>query len=156
MKEIRFFLFLFAITTTFAALGSLVQSAPPKAAERRNPFEGDANARRAGARLYARHCASCHGKEREGKGKAPALSRADVQGAAPGKHGNREPPSGTTDSQSIEGLPSRAGAPMTKIFCPAMSEDLDQPRFSSDRGLSASIVHTTGSPSSVMPTSIRT
>jgi len=67
-----------------AAAGSLVQNAPAKAAERRNPFEGNEHARRAGAKLYARQCASCHGNNREGRGNAPPLSRPEVEGAASG------------------------------------------------------------------------
>ncbi len=40
---------------------------------RTNPYEGNAEAAQAGAKLFARHCAPCHGKNAEGRGRAPAL-----------------------------------------------------------------------------------
>lgn len=49
-----------------------------------NPYEGNERARRAGAKLYARECAACHGQEREGRGKAPPLNRPEVGKAQPG------------------------------------------------------------------------
>lgn len=64
--------------------GDLLQQAPAKAAATKNPLEGDEQARQAGAKLYARECAACHGANREGHGKAPRLNRAEVNGAAPG------------------------------------------------------------------------
>lgn len=63
---------------------SLVEQAPEKYAKKSNPLEGDREAPRAGAKLYARECAACHGANREGQGKAPALSGANVSQAAPG------------------------------------------------------------------------
>jgi len=63
---------------------SLVMRAPAKATSAANPFEGNERARRAGAKLYARECAACHGANREG-GKAPSLRQAEVYQAAPGK-----------------------------------------------------------------------
>ena len=44
-----------------------------------NPFEGNEKAQRAGAKLFARECAPCHGVHLEGHGKAPSL----VNGAPP-------------------------------------------------------------------------
>lgn len=67
-----------------AAVGSLIQSAPAKSAGKTNPFEGEEHARRAGAKLYARECAACHGDTREGRRNAPSLNRVDVMSAAPG------------------------------------------------------------------------
>jgi mono/diheme cytochrome c family protein len=64
--------------------GSVLQEAPPKAANMSNPFEDDEQARRAGAKLFARECAACHGANREGRGKAPSLNRPEVLQAPPG------------------------------------------------------------------------
>ncbi len=63
---------------------SLLEQAPAKFTSRSNPLEGDDLARRAGAKLYARKCSACHGKNREGLGKAPSLDRADIRHATPG------------------------------------------------------------------------
>src|SRR5262249_57610803 len=40
--------------------------------------------RLAGARLYASHCAGCHGRDRQGIGSAPALADAKIYNAPPG------------------------------------------------------------------------
>lgn len=64
--------------------GDLIEQAPAKMAAIRNPLDGDERAREAGGKLYARECAACHGANREGRGKAPALNRPDIAGAAPG------------------------------------------------------------------------
>jgi len=61
--------------------------APAKAASRRSPMENDRDAVAAGAKLYAIHCAECHGETGEGgKGskKGPSLRAAEVQQATPG------------------------------------------------------------------------
>lgn len=50
-----------------------------------NPLEKNEPARRAGAKLFARECASCHGENGVGGlGKAPPLRQNEVYGAAPG------------------------------------------------------------------------
>lgn len=67
-----------------AMAGSLVERVPRSATGFRNPLEGSEPARRAGAKLYARECAACHGPNRDGLGKAPALSRSAVYAAPPG------------------------------------------------------------------------
>ena len=84
MRAIRSLVLLAAIASAADAVGSLVQSAPPKAAQRRNPFDGDQTAKRAGKKLYARQCASCHGENREGRRNAPPLNRPDIRTAASG------------------------------------------------------------------------
>jgi mono/diheme cytochrome c family protein len=64
--------------------GSPLRQAPEKFVNLSNPLEGNERARQAGAKLYARECAACHGPHREGLGKAPSLNRTDVYHAAPG------------------------------------------------------------------------
>lgn len=64
--------------------GSLIQQAPIEARALSNPYDGDRRASQAGARLYGRECASCHGRNAGGMGKAPSLVSADVAGATPG------------------------------------------------------------------------
>lgn len=84
MRGVRIACCLAALACAGANAGSLVQNAPAKTAGLRNPFEGDERARRAGAKLYARECASCHGVNREGRRKAPPLDQPDVRKASPG------------------------------------------------------------------------
>jgi mono/diheme cytochrome c family protein len=67
-----------------ARVGTLVQQAPPKTRELHNPFEGQQRATRAGAKLFARECAPCHGSDGFGIGNAPPLNQADVRDARPG------------------------------------------------------------------------
>ena len=51
---------------------------------RRNPLQSDPDAVAAGAKLFASHCAECHGDMAEGGKKAPSLLAAEVQQATPG------------------------------------------------------------------------
>lgn len=64
-------------------LGSCGNPGPASAAACTNPFEGEDRARIAGAKLFARECAACHGANGAGIGKALPLNQADVQTAAP-------------------------------------------------------------------------
>lgn len=57
---------------------------PEKARARRNPLEGDPDSIPAGRKLFAQHCAECHGESAEGGKKAPNLRAEEVQGAMPG------------------------------------------------------------------------
>jgi len=68
----------------WAGGGSLLQQASADYATKRNPYQGDSQAREAGAKLYARECSECHGPNREGRGKAPRLNRPEVAQAPPG------------------------------------------------------------------------
>jgi len=61
----------------------LVHRAPEKTAAASNPLEGNPQAERAGAKLYAQECAACHGPNREGR-KAPPLRLPEVQQAPAG------------------------------------------------------------------------
>jgi mono/diheme cytochrome c family protein len=64
--------------------GSLVQRASLKADSLSNPLEINVEAQRAGAKLYQRECAACHGESREGSAKVPPLAQPEVYKAAPG------------------------------------------------------------------------
>lgn len=66
--------------STYAALAE----GPEKARERKNPFEGDAQAVAAGGKLFEQHCAECHGRKAGGARKGPSLLREEVQQATPG------------------------------------------------------------------------
>ena len=57
---------------------------PTKAAAKRNPLEFDPDASAAGAKLFARHCAECHGETANGAKKGPSLRAPEVQQATPG------------------------------------------------------------------------
>jgi len=61
-----------------------VAGAPAGAAGLRSPYEGDREATGAGRKLYAMHCASCHGERGEGWGNAPSLISDPVRHASPG------------------------------------------------------------------------
>lgn len=61
-----------------------IAKAPEKDRARRNPFENDADAIAAGSKLFAQHCAECHGNMAEGGKKGPSLRENEVQSAAPG------------------------------------------------------------------------
>lgn len=58
--------------------------APKKAVIRRNPLANDPEAVSGGAKLFALHCAECHGEMAEGGKKAPSLLVDEVQRATPG------------------------------------------------------------------------
>ena len=58
--------------------------APKKAAARRNPLEQIPMPWRQAAKLFALHCAECHGEMAEGGKKAPSLLADEVQQATPG------------------------------------------------------------------------
>lgn len=58
--------------------------APKKAAARRNPLQDDPEALAGGAKLFALHCAECHGEMAQGGKKAPSLLADEVQQSTPG------------------------------------------------------------------------
>jgi mono/diheme cytochrome c family protein len=80
----------FAIACAVLALGlsaaepNLPKFAPAEWAGKPNPFAGDSRARKAGAKLFARECAECHGESGQGMGKAPSLQQNVVSQAPPG------------------------------------------------------------------------
>ena len=64
---------------------SLVERARQAAGAMTNPLAGQERAQRAGAKLFARECASCHGANGlGGVGKAPPLRQNEVYDATPG------------------------------------------------------------------------
>jgi mono/diheme cytochrome c family protein len=67
------------------AAGDLLQRVPSSAAAHSNPFAGNKQHLRAGAKLFRQECASCHGREATGIGKAPPLASPQVRRAEPGK-----------------------------------------------------------------------
>ncbi len=66
--------------STYAALAE----PPEKARQRKNPFEGDAQAAAAGGKLFQQHCVECHGEKAGGTKKGPSLLHEEVQQATPG------------------------------------------------------------------------
>ncbi len=56
---------------------------PEQARRRTNPLQRDPRAAAAGAKLFAQHCAVCHGRQGEGTQRAPGMSEA--RKAAPGE-----------------------------------------------------------------------
>jgi mono/diheme cytochrome c family protein len=85
-------LLLFAIASAQAAeaprthnpVYAPLAKAPKKAADRRNPLQDDLDALVGGAKLFALHCAECHGEMGEGGKKAPSLMADEVQQSTPG------------------------------------------------------------------------
>jgi len=72
-----------------AAVGVYAElsKAPQKAVARHNPLEKDSEAVSGGAKLFALHCAECHGDSAEGgksNKKGPSLRAVEVQQATPG------------------------------------------------------------------------
>jgi len=61
------------------------QKIPEKARVRPNPLQTDPDAWAAGKKLFAMHCAECHGESAEGSRKAPNLHAREVQNATPGE-----------------------------------------------------------------------
>ena len=55
-----------APTTKDKSVYAELAKAPRKAAARRNPLESDPDAVAAGSKLFAQHCAECHGDMAEG------------------------------------------------------------------------------------------
>ena len=62
-----------------------IAQAPASARTRQNPYEGNAGAVLAGAKLCRQHCAECHGSAGWGTERAANLHASDVQKATPGE-----------------------------------------------------------------------
>jgi mono/diheme cytochrome c family protein len=66
------------------AIYAELQKAPEKARHRANPLQNDPDAIAAGAILFERYCAECHGNSAEGSRKAPSIRVPEVQNASHG------------------------------------------------------------------------
>jgi len=64
---------------------SWIEKVPEADRSRTNPFAGQADAASGGARLFADHCAKCHGADALGRGKRPSLRSKEVQQATDGQ-----------------------------------------------------------------------
>ena len=62
----------------------LLKQAPPKEANRPNPYQDQETARRAGQKFYERECSGCHGQDAQGTERAPGLVSPRVRQAPPG------------------------------------------------------------------------
>jgi mono/diheme cytochrome c family protein len=68
-----------------AANGSWLKHVPKKDRARVNPYARQQDAIAAGAKLFADHCAPCHGADALGRGKRPSLRSERVQDATDGE-----------------------------------------------------------------------
>lgn len=85
-KRIRLFIGMAAALLCLAAAdGSWLRDVPDADRKRSNPFSGQNDAVAAGGRLFADHCAKCHGEDAEGRGKRPSLRSNRVQHATDGE-----------------------------------------------------------------------
>ena len=79
----KFAILIFGLGLILQAASPL-QQAPPQAAAKVNPFDGQERAWRAGRKLFDRECSACHGKQGEGIGKRPPLASPHVAEAPAG------------------------------------------------------------------------
>lgn len=68
-----------------AADGDWLMHVPERDRVRANPYAENGEAAAAGALIYRRSCASCHGAEASGRGKRPSLRTARIHGASDGE-----------------------------------------------------------------------
>ena len=69
----------FAVLVFGVADGSWLKHVPAKDHDRKNPYEGQADAVAAGHLVYEDHCSKCHGENAQGTKKRPPLRSARVQ-----------------------------------------------------------------------------
>ncbi len=65
--------------------GEWLGKVPDAERTRANPLADNLPAIAAGAQVYARHCASCHGEKADGIGRRPSLHTARVRNATDGE-----------------------------------------------------------------------
>ena len=59
--------------------GAWLKHVPAKDRDRKNPYEGQADAVAAGRIVFSDHCSKCHGENADGTKKRPSLRSARVQ-----------------------------------------------------------------------------
>jgi mono/diheme cytochrome c family protein len=88
MKSVLIFSILAAAGILAGALyarePNLPQQAPQQWSTKSNPLAGNPRAQKAGAKLYERECAACHGAGADGSRRTPSLRQAAVAQAPPG------------------------------------------------------------------------
>lgn len=89
-----------------AANGAWLKKVPEGDRERVNPYAGKPEAIAAGGNLYREHCAQCHGREAEGRGRRPALKSDRVKGATDGEIAWL-----IKNGEAFKGMPSWGGLP---------------------------------------------
>ena len=103
-----FFIIVGFAVSLFAAAGdgAWLAHVPEKDRIRPNPLASDPDSVPAGAKLFERHCAKCHGEDGYGRGKRPSLRSDRVKAAAPG-----ELQWLLTNGSLKNGMPSWSGLP---------------------------------------------
>lgn len=89
-KYMQLIAVIFIIVFSLLALASVgdgqwMSRVPEAARLRANPTATDSEAIAAGAKLFQQHCATCHGKQAEGRSKRPSLHSSRVKSATPGE-----------------------------------------------------------------------
>ena len=85
MRLVNFTLFALLSGVSFSLDGRTpVQQAPAGTVTLQNPYDSREAAKQAGAKLFQRHCSSCHGQDAAGQNHAPALASTEVRSAPPG------------------------------------------------------------------------
>jgi mono/diheme cytochrome c family protein len=76
-----------AATLLFASAGDglWMTRVPEKARTRQNPYDSEANAVAAGAKLFRQNCSNCHGSEGMGQQNRPNLHSERIRSATPGE-----------------------------------------------------------------------
>lgn len=81
----KVFAFILAAAALCAAEGPWVNHVSQAERAKANPYAGRADAIAAGARLFADHCAKCHGEDALGTKRRPSLRTTEVQQATDGE-----------------------------------------------------------------------
>lgn len=76
---------IFAIVICMGADGFWLKHVPEKDRQKINPYAGQPDAIQAGSRVFADHCAKCHGPDALGLDNRPSLRSDRVQHAADGE-----------------------------------------------------------------------